>query len=85
MQTDMLPRKVSRQRTLKPGKIVLNNRCSVLDCRVKDLSANGARLDTLGFAELPAEFELMVLPERKRHMVQRVWQKGSMVGVSFAC
>jgi hypothetical protein len=76
-------RKLHRHRTFKTGKIILNNRCSVIDCKIKDQSLRGAKLDLGAMTQLPDEFELLVLPERKSWLVQFVWQKGALVGVGF--
>jgi hypothetical protein len=77
-------RKFQRRRTLKVGKIILNNRCSVIDCKVRDQSLMGAKLDVETCAQLPTIFELQMLPERRTWPARLVWQKGNKAGVIFS-
>ena len=77
-------RKFRRHRTFKAGKIILNNRCSVIDCKVKDRSFRGAKLDVQGWTELPNQFELQMLPESRTLPVRLVWQRGNAAGVNFS-
>jgi hypothetical protein len=77
-------RKFRRHRTFKAGKIILNNRCSVIDCRVKDRSFRGAKLDVPGWTELPNDFELQMLPEIRTLPVRLVWQKGNTAGIKLS-
>jgi hypothetical protein len=73
-----------RQRTFKTGKIIHNNRCSVLDCRVINQSRTGARLDVLSMKELPPTFEMRVPPEPNYHPARLVWRKANVAGIEWA-
>lgn len=62
---------------------MFNNRCSTIDCVVRDLSETGAKLSLTSAGTLPSEFELEI-PLRKRTLHARVmWHKGTACGVSF--
>jgi hypothetical protein len=77
-------RKDPRQRTFKSAKIIHNKRCSVLDCRVINLSSTGARLDIVSVKELPPAFEMRVNPEPNYYPARLVWQKANVVGIEWA-
>jgi hypothetical protein len=77
-------RQQPRLRTLKRGKIIYNQRCSVLDCKVLNQSSTGARIDVLSVKELPGTFEMRLGPEPHVHVARVVWQKGNVVGIEWA-
>ena len=49
-------RSIYRRRALKTGKIIFNDRQSVIDCVVRDESDAGARLKVGGVLGIPDEF-----------------------------
>ena len=54
------------------------------DCLVTDISTSGARL-FVERAEVPEQFELIILGQEKTHRHCRVmWRLGGEVGVAFA-
>ena len=71
-----------RRRTLKSGKVVLNNGASVIDCTVRDVSVHGARLMVPSPLGIPDTFELRIsgIPRA----VRVVWRTDTMIGVSFS-
>ncbi|WP_119304434.1 PilZ domain-containing protein [Dongia deserti] len=71
-----------RRMVIKGAKIIFNNRKSVLDCRVRDLTADGARLDLSTQQLLPHEFELQVAGDPTRRCGLR-WARGTQAGVRF--
>jgi hypothetical protein len=70
-----------RRRALRAGKIVWNNRGSVLDCTVRNVSETGAMLEVLSALEVPREFELRWGNNAQRCIV--VWRKLDRVSVKF--
>ncbi len=56
-------RKSRRARSLLAGRIIFNNRKSVIDCSVRDISDTGAKLAFAHPVLLPPEFELDI-PKR---------------------
>jgi diguanylate cyclase (GGDEF)-like protein len=56
---DVKPKPVPR-RVLKAGKIIFNNYTSVIDCTVRSLSEEGARIDVTASFGLPAKFVLAI-------------------------
>lgn len=49
-----------RRRVLKSGRIVFNNRQSVLDCTVRSFSTDGAGIDILATRGIPERFQLSI-------------------------
>ena len=71
-----------RHKTLKGGKIVLNNNQSVIDCIVRNQSATGARLKLATVIGIPEEFELQVMDSVPRGC-RVVWRSAHELGVAF--
>jgi diguanylate cyclase (GGDEF)-like protein len=77
-------RKHQRFRVLRAGKIVLNKKGSVLDCRVRNLSDEGACLDVSSVVGIPDTFGLLIDGESAHRDCSRVWQSENRIGVRFA-
>jgi|ERR1700722_20006169 PAS domain-containing protein len=74
-------RQESRHRTLKAGQIVFNNKRSVFDCLVRNLSDNGACIQVNGSVDIPIEFELDVDGETRP--CRLVWMTDMRAGIEF--
>jgi hypothetical protein len=75
-------RSKDRRTALKSGRIVYNDGKSSIDCRVRNISPGGARLE-LGTPQLlPHTFELHI-PGQPVRLCNLRWAKGNLVGVSF--
>ncbi len=75
-------RKEPRRRSLREGRIVFNNRSSVLTCMVRDIADKGVRV-TLDRADtVPDEFEFNF---KGRPLVQarKAWVRVNELGISF--
>jgi diguanylate cyclase (GGDEF)-like protein len=70
-----------RQRTLRSGKIIFNNRQSVIDCIVRNLSDSGTCLQVNTTAGLPKSFELVIDGESASRHCRVVWQSETRLGV----
>jgi hypothetical protein len=75
-------REQMRRTVIKGARIVFNERKSTLDCRVRDMTQEGARLDFSTPQLLPHEFELQLagVPARRCGLC---WARGTFVGVRF--
>jgi diguanylate cyclase (GGDEF)-like protein len=76
-------RKERRQRVLKRGQIVINGQHSVVDCTIRDLARDGARLRLEGHFTAPEQFDLMILGSGVTRRVSLRWQRGRELGVQF--
>ena len=72
-----------RTRSLLNGRIIFNNRSSVIDCTIRDVSETGARIVFAHPVQIPPGFELDI-PKRGPAVRARViWSNGNEHGVSF--
>ena len=76
-------RREARSRTVLGARAVYNERFSTMDCRVRDISASGARLRFGGPPLVPRWFELLLVERGERRRVERIWTSGHDVGVAF--
>lgn len=77
-------RSTPRHRTLKSGKIVLDNNISVIDCRVRNLSEQGALLKLPTTVGVPDRFVLQIVNEDISVEAVVRWRTGTELGVQFA-
>jgi hypothetical protein len=83
--TSMGERRASpRQRRLNGAKIVFNNNSSVIDCIVRDLSSQGARLLVTSPVGIPDRFDLRIDRNGACHPSQVTWRANDQIGVSFS-
>ena len=71
----------TRMRALKAAKIVFNNRWSIVDCTVRNLSDTGCCLQVGDPVAVPETFELEVGGTKRSCEV--VWRKDTRIGVHF--
>ena len=76
-------RRVSRHRTLKSGKIVLQSGRSVVDCTVRNLSSHGALLLVKSLAGIPEKFDLVLETTGEHHPCRVAWRGSDRLGVEF--
>ncbi len=72
----------NRRAVIKGATIVFNDRKSSLNCRVRDMSEGGARLDLSTQQLLPHKFDLHVAGSPARQC-GLCWARGTMIGVRF--
>ena len=75
-------RHLPRRRTLKNGQVILSD-WTVMDCVVRDMSDDGARLEFGGPVKLPKEFRLALRSTNTVIPVALAWQRGLAAGVHF--
>jgi hypothetical protein len=73
-----------RQRRLNAAKIVFNNNSSVIDCIVRDLSPQGARLLVARPVGIPDRFDLRMVRNDVCHPSKVSWRVNDQIGVSFS-
>jgi hypothetical protein len=72
-----------RRTVLKGARIIFNDRQSALNCRVRDMTTGGARLDLSTQQLLPHEFDLQVSGSPALQRCGLRWAYGNFVGVRF--
>ena len=78
-------RKIARQKSFLRGSVHFNNRRSVVDCLIRDISPYGARLifsDTA--ATIPDMIELHIPQKEMTLRSHIIWRHGKEIGVAFA-
>jgi hypothetical protein len=76
-------RKQIRRRTYLGGQIAYRQRYCAIDCLVRNLSRDGARLVFGGDPIIPAEFELIISQSGETRRGRLIWHKATEVGVQF--
>jgi hypothetical protein len=75
-------RRGDTRRTALKGARILAKDGTVVDCRLRNISDGGARLELAGPQLLPHTFELEIAGMSTRTCSLR-WAKGNLVGVQF--
>jgi len=75
-------RNMQRTRTLRTGKILFHQRGSVIDCVVRNLSAQGACLQVESIVDVPDSFDLVIEGDASRPC-RLAWKRGNRIGVEF--
>ena len=76
-------RKQKRLKTIKSGEIIFYHDHCLVKCLVRDLSNNGAKLETEIAIDCPDNFKL-VLQDGPTFDCFVAWRKANLIGVSFA-
>jgi hypothetical protein len=76
-------RKTPRVRTYMGGRAIFNNGNSSIDCQVRNLSAEGAKLTLSESVGLPSAFLLDIPSRNKGYRVEVRWRTTDSVGVEF--
>jgi hypothetical protein len=69
---------------LKAGRILFNQRSSVFDCSIRNLSLAGACLDVPSSVGIPEFFELILESESTGRSCQVIWRSDRRIGVRFS-
>ena len=78
-------RRVARHKSFLRGSVHFNNRRSVVDCLIRDISPYGARLIFLdAAATIPDMIELHIPQKEMTLRSHIIWRHGKEVGVAFA-
>jgi hypothetical protein len=75
-------RQVQRRTTLKGGRIVFNAGRSTIDCKVRNLSAKGAKLQVSSVVGIPDTFDLL-LDGHSRQPCRVIWRTLKELGIEF--
>lgn len=76
-------RKASRRRVLKVGKIVFADAMRVIDCTIRDMSQEGARLIIANSIGVPDTFTLFEQSTGLLYPASIVWRQPGALGVKF--
>jgi hypothetical protein len=77
-------RRVARQKSFLRGTIQFNNRRTVVDCLIRDISPYGARLIFSDAVTVPDVLELYIPQKEQTLRAHVIWRHGQEVGAAFA-
>ncbi|MBM6584263.1 PilZ domain-containing protein [Microvirga sp. BT689] len=76
-------RRSLRTRTILQGRVVFNNRFSLIECTVRDLSETGAQITFSHPVSLPSELELEIPKKGLSTRAKVMWSRGIHHGIMF--
>ena len=76
-------RTLLRKRSFLQGRLYFNNRRSSLDCLVRDISSQGAKLKVSDSIAIPEIVELYIPNKDETYRAKVQWRTGFEVGVTF--
>lgn len=74
-----------RNRTYIGGKVVFNRRLSTMDCLVRNLSADGAKLTFCETGIIPSEFDITINNKGDSRRARIIWRTREEAGIRFVC
>jgi hypothetical protein len=72
-----------RTRTILQGRVVFNDRFSLIECIVRDLSETGAQIAFSHPITLPSELELEIPKKQLSTRARVMWSNGKVHGLLF--
>jgi PilZ domain len=81
--SEMERRANSRHKSFLQGRVYFNSRRSSVDCLVREISDNGARLKFSTAVVTPDVIELHIPSKDETFRAKLIWRVGDEVGVSF--
>ena len=76
-------RKNNRHRTYLGGRISFNRHCSTMDCLVRNLSPDGAKVTFVNTVLVPKEFDLTITQRAQTLRARMIWRQCGEAGVVF--
>ena len=76
-------REYQRGRTYLGGRLAFNNQYCTIDCLVRNMSQNGAKLVFEGAVLLPGEFELTLPQKGESRRARVIWRQQDEAGITF--
>ena len=76
-------RTLLRKRSFLQGRLYFNNRRSSLDCLVRDISGQGAKLKVSDSIAIPEMVELYIPNKDETYRAEVQWRTGFEIGVTF--
>ena len=76
-------RKYPRHKVLKGGKLVSSDMNTLVDVRIRDLSAKGARVIVAASVQIPEKFNFLIVAEDLLYPAVAKWRVGDILGIEF--
>ena len=75
-------RRSTRRRSYIGGQIAFNQRSSLMDCLVRNISGGGAKLVFTNTVTVPQEFDLS-MQNARTYRAKVIWRRADEAGVAF--
>ena len=76
-------RKEGRSKTLRNAKIIFNNKMSVVNCIVRDITSNGCQIRVESTTTLPKFFTLHIMNGDIKRECEVAWRNQTTMGLKF--
>ncbi|MBI5939220.1 MAG: PilZ domain-containing protein [Caulobacterales bacterium] len=76
-------RRVGRQRALLAGKLANEDATSTVDCVIRNISADGAMIETTTPQLIPNQLHLVQIKEGVAWDAEVIWRRGNRIGLSL--
>jgi hypothetical protein len=76
-------RRTERIKSFLRAQILFNNRMTTIDCLVKNISAEGAKVEVSQAVSIPTEFEIYIPQKNRTHNAHMVWRDANAIGIEF--
>jgi PilZ domain len=76
-------RQSGRRKSFLRGLVYFDNKNGALDCIIRDLSDDGARIVFSESVALPDSFELQIPQKNHKLRAHVTWRRGSEIGLGF--
>jgi hypothetical protein len=76
-------RRADRIKSFLRAQILFNHRMTTIDCLIKNISSDGARIEVGKTISIPTEFEIYIPHKNKTHSARMVWRDANAMGIEF--
>ncbi len=76
-------RRAERVKSFLRAQIIFNHRMSTIECVVKNISSQGAKIALGDSLSVPSEFELYIPQKGRSYRARLAWRDATAIGVEF--
>lgn len=76
-------RRAERVRSFLRARIAFNNGSTTIECTIKNISANGAKIEIGNTMSIPETFDLEIPQKGRTHRARLSWRNDTAIGVEF--
>jgi hypothetical protein len=76
-------RRAERTKSLLRAQATFSNGAAIVECTVRNISTDGARLDVGETVAFPVEFDLSIPQRGRSHRARIIWRDPASIGVMF--
>ncbi len=76
-------RRTERVKAFLKAQILYNNRMTTIDCIVRNLSSEGAKIALSNSVSVPSEFDLYIPLKARTYHARMIWRDATSMGVQF--